>query len=99
MIHSLRSTYFRRAQEGNRKSAITNVNFIISELIEPVLSPDGEDLDIDYETTLIVTGLEGESLFAASVEAFSDANWVERLEACLDEDRHEGGWNSNLEFQ
>ncbi len=76
-------------KETNRKSAITNLNTIIGEIIEPVLKTN------EIEDSIIDVNIEsGKELFAVATDAFNDKHWVEYLENDLDEDLEQGGWNS-----
>lgn len=79
-------------KKENKKSIITNVNFVISELISRVLHT------ADVETTILVSKNKGMRLFRKSLDAFKDELWVHYLESELDEDRNIGGWNSNFSF-
>ncbi|MCF8239773.1 MAG: hypothetical protein K9J16_00195 [Melioribacteraceae bacterium] len=76
----------------NQRSAITNLNFIIAELIFPVI----ETTDID--TTIFLNKTSGIKLFQESILAFKNKYWINLLEEKLDEDRNYGGWNSNFEI-
>jgi len=75
-----------------RKSAITNLNFIISEIIDPILKKDLEESD------LFIAKKQGQKLFDESVKLFRDKAWLYMLENELDEDRDLGGWNSSFDF-
>lgn len=83
-------------KKEKRKSAITNLNFVISELIYPVLKIDGELDNIDVE--LLLSYKQGKKLFLDTVNAFRDETWLDKLESYLDEDRSLGGWNANFSF-
>lgn len=74
-----------RKRDG-RKSAITNLNIIISEIIEPILKDNNfEDSFLIVENSKI-----GRKLFEHSIEILSDKNWTNRyLEKYLDEDFQE----------
>ncbi len=74
-------------------STITNVNVIISELLEPILKTNEFQ-----DSTIIVDFKNGQKLFNTAVEFFNDKNWIGFLEGELDEDRREGGWNSDFLF-
>jgi len=80
-------------KKGERKSAITNVNFIISELVEPILNIELEDSFLFPRSKK-----KAEKLFSRSLSLFRDKLWVEDLEEHLDDDRSCGGWNSNFKF-
>lgn len=77
-------------KEQNRKSTITNVNFIISEIIFPIIGTS------DLETTIVLNKKNGEKLFDTTISIFNVPDWIDRLEIALDEDREIGGWNSNF---
>lgn len=72
---------------NNTKSTITNLNFIISEIIEPILNLD------DYDSTLFINHGIGKELFLSSTNSFSDKGWVKLLELKLQEDKEEGKWS------
>lgn len=76
----------------SQKSSITNLNFIISELIFPVLGTTNVD------TTVFLNKLHGVELFKKSISSFTNLYWVELLEKKLDEDRGYSGWNSNFKI-
>jgi len=67
----------------NKKSSITNLNKIISEIIEPVL--DTTDIDEDF---LYVTDFKvGKNIFERAINTLNDTDWVNKyLENELDED-------------
>ena len=71
-----------RKNDGKR-SSITNLNTIISEIIEPVLNTTNIE-----ETYLRVEDLQkGKSLFDSTIALFNDTYWVSKyLEKVLDED-------------
>ena len=79
-------SFYKKKQ---RMSEITNLNFIISELIEPVLNT------IDIDNMLSVKQLEGKKLFSKADSLLQNKSWVNYLEKCLDEDRSIGGWNAD----
>lgn len=83
-----------RYKKGKRKSTITNLNFIISELINPTLKIDEENID----TELILNHQQAEKLFFETVSTFKNKSWLDNLEVHLDEDRKLGGWNSDFRF-
>jgi len=74
------------------KSIITNLNFLISELIFPVLHTT------DLETEIKVKEKQGKRLFKQCYSVFKDESWIKSLEKSLDEDRLIGGWNANFIF-
>ncbi|HPI37121.1 MAG TPA: hypothetical protein PK397_04175 [Ignavibacteriaceae bacterium] len=74
-----------------QKSTITNVNFIISELVFPIIETT------DVETSVFLNRRRGMKLFRETISSFKNDSWVQLLEEKLDEDRGYGGWNSNRE--
>jgi hypothetical protein len=79
--------------DKSKKSAITNVNAIIGEILQPVLGTDEiEDSFVDVDSRI------GKNLFSSAVEIFKDKNWLCYLEKNLDEDIEQGGWNSDFKF-
>ena len=68
------------------KSSITNLNFIIAEIIEPIIKFD------DYETTIIVDKNIGREIYNKSIELFNDLEWLNQLERELEEDKSGGEW-------
>jgi hypothetical protein len=79
-------------KEENTKSTITNLNFIISELIIPILKTS------DIDSIVSLNRIKGNKLFIKSISSFKNKSWIAALEKSLDEDRTLGGWNSNYEF-
>lgn len=80
------SSYNRTQQD----STITNVNFIISELIYEIIQTN------DIDTTINLNKIDGIKLFRKSIASFKVKSWIKSLEKALDEDRNLGGWNSNF---
>jgi hypothetical protein len=76
----------------NGRSAITNSNFLISELIQPILN-----INVD-ETVLSLDKKQSERLFKKTISLFKNKSWLKALEENLDEDRNIGGWNASLNF-
>jgi len=76
--------------DSNRKSIITNLNFLISELIHPVL-----DVVVE-ESFLLLTKRQSEKLFKRASIYFKNKSWITLLEESLDDDMEQGGWNSNF---
>ena len=76
----------------NGKSAITNVNFIISELIQPILNIDVDD------TVLSLNEIQSKKLFKKAISSFKNKSWLNALEEALNEDRNAGVWNANFAF-
>lgn len=79
-------------KKTNQKSAITNLNFIISELVYPIIK------NSDIDSTIFLDEIKGVELFQKSVSTFKDKSWIKMLEKELDEDRNIDGWNSNFEI-
>lgn len=75
-----------------QNSTITNVNFIISELIYDITQTN------DIDTTIYLNKIDGVKLFRKSISSFKDKSWIKSLEKALDEDRNIGGWNSNFKI-
>jgi hypothetical protein len=74
---------------SNCLSAIMNLNFLISELIQPTL-----DINID-ETMLLLNKKQTKRLFKKAISRFKNESWLQALEENLDEDRNMGGWNAS----
>ena len=68
------------------KSSITNLNFIISELLEPTIKID------DYETTITVNKKIGKEIYNESIVLFNDIEWLNLLEIALEDDKDAGEW-------
>ncbi len=79
-------------KKENSKSAITNLNFIISELLSPTIN------NTDIDSILRINIIEGAKLFERAVTSFKNKSWVTALEKSLDEDRTLGGWNSSFKI-
>ncbi len=77
---------------SNGKSAILNLNFLISKLIQPIL-----DININ-ETMLLLNKKQTERLFKKAISRFKNKSWLKALEENLDEDRNLGGWNAISNF-
>ncbi|HSW53453.1 MAG TPA: hypothetical protein VLH59_00065, partial [Ignavibacteriaceae bacterium] len=60
-----------------QNSTITNVNFIISELIYDITQTT------DIDTTLYINKIDGVKLFRKSVSFFNDKSWIKSLEKAL----------------
>ena len=69
------------------KSSITNLNFIISELIEPIIAFE------DYETTLITDRDFGNKVYSEAVKLFNNSKWLNYLFDALEDDRIAGEWS------
>jgi hypothetical protein len=78
--------------ESKCKSTITNLNFLISELIHPVL-----DIIVE-ENSLSLTKMQSEKLFKKASICFRNKSWIRALEESLDHDRNESEWNANFTF-
>ena len=68
------------------KSSITNLNFIVSESLEPIIWID------DYETTIMVSKKIGKEIYDKSIELFNNLEWLNQLEIELEQDRSAGEW-------
>jgi len=69
-------------KKDSRKSAITNLNKIIGEIIEPILNTTCIE-----ESYLYIDKERGRKLYEFAIEALSDKHWVSQyLESELDED-------------
>ena len=79
-------------KKWNLKSTITNLNFIISELISPILGIS------DITNILSLKKIEAKKLISLSKLSFNNRAWVVALENSLDEDRALGGWNSDFKI-
>jgi hypothetical protein len=77
---------------SEKKSFITNLNFIISEL-GGLLSEEDEK----FETTwIILNHNRARCLWNESSKMFNDTEFVYYLEKMCDDDRFIGGWNSDF---
>jgi hypothetical protein len=76
----------------NGKSTITNLNFLISELIQPVLNIGLED------TVLLLNEAQTKKLLKKTISSFKNKSWLKMLEENLNEDRNAGGWDANFTF-
>ena len=72
---------------NNTKSSITNLNFIISELIEPITSNE------DYESFIDVNKKKGKEMFNRTIEHFNDEKWFSHLIDKIEEDKLAGVWS------
>lgn len=68
------------------KSTITNLNFIISELIQPIISFK------DYESTIQINKNIGNEIYNTSIKLFNDAEWLHYLFNALEDDINAGKW-------
>ncbi len=81
------------------KSCITNVNYVLSEFVLPILNPnDLDEYEVDFESTIVASHAEGEALFQNAVSFFQAKTGLEWLEKELDNDKNLGGWNAEFEF-
>jgi hypothetical protein len=70
-------------KKDNKKSSITNLNTIISEILYPVLGT----INIEDTSLTVENSQKGKKLFDFAVETFNDTYWVcNYLEVDLDED-------------
>ncbi|MCL2289485.1 MAG: hypothetical protein FWC34_02095 [Bacteroidetes bacterium] len=71
-----------RKKDG-RKSAITNLNRIISEVIEPILNT----IYVEESYLYVIDKEVGRKLYQTAIEVLSDKQWVSQyLEKELDDD-------------
>ncbi len=75
---------------NNTKSSITNLNFIISELLGPIISFE------DYESSIQINTNIGNKIYNKSVELFNDSNWLLCLFNALEDDIEAGAWSNVL---
>jgi hypothetical protein len=68
------------------KSRITNVNFIISQLISPFIKFE------DYESTIDVNKRTGRKIYRDAITLFNDDRWMNKLYLELQDDREAGEW-------
>ena len=77
----------------NSKSVFTNVNFIIGELVEPIINI------VPEESTINMTDKKKATLlYYTAIKIFKDRTWINGLEDYLDEDRSCGEWEAEFEF-
>jgi len=78
-------------KNSGRRSSVTNLNIIISEILEPVLKIEGEDV----ETSIRVSNhTKHGRLVKKAMRCLEDKHWViNYLEKAFDEDKKLGGWN------
>ena len=72
--------------EDKTKSSITNLNFILSELIQPLIQIE------DYESWIITNKQIGKQLYKDAIELFNDIEWLNYLEWKLEDDKKAGEW-------
>jgi hypothetical protein len=70
------------------RSTITNLNLIISELIEPIIAFES------YETTIQIDENVGNQLYNEAIKLFNDKDWIEWLNTKLEDDKLAGAWSS-----
>ena len=63
------------------KSSITNLNFIVSELVQPLIQIE------DYESWIIINKQIGKQLYKDEIELFNDIEWLNYLELNLKDDK------------
>ncbi len=68
------------------KSKITNLNFMISQLIEPFIEFE------DYESTINVNKNTGHKIYEEAIILFNDNRWMDKLYLELQDDRDVGEW-------
>jgi hypothetical protein len=69
------------------KSSITNLNFIISQLILSIIEFE------DYESTIKVNKSIGYKIYEEALILFNDNEWINRLFLELQDDRDAGEWS------
>ena len=75
-------------------SVITNLNYLLSELQDETM-----DKERFFETTWILFDkTEVNKVWTRTIKLFSCDGFIKMLENKLDEDRIQGGWNSDFEF-
>ena len=74
-------------KKDKTKSSITNLNFIISELLEPFVTLE------DYETTIQTDKNTGNQIYHEAIKLFNDNEWIKLLTIKLDDDRRAGEWS------
>ena len=84
---------FSLHKESQRKSSITNLNWILSEIISSII-----DIEKVEDSWVYLNKEKCEKLFDVALANFNNKAWINYLEAELDEDRVNGGWNSNVQF-
>lgn len=69
------------------KSSITNLNFIISELLQPITTIE------DYESTIEIDKNIGNDIYNEAVMLFNDTDWLNYLFIKLEDDKNAGEWS------
>ena len=79
-------------RNSGRKSVVTNMNAVISEILDPVLEIEDEDI----ETSIFISDYKKhEQLVEWAKHCLRDKHWINNyLETSFDEDMELGGWNS-----
>jgi hypothetical protein len=75
-----------RDKLNNTKSTITNINWILSELITPIIQLE------NYETTIYASKEVFSNLYSNAVDSFRDKEWITYLEKELEKDKKNGEW-------
>ena len=80
---------------SGRKSSVTNVNMVISEILRFVL--DDENTDFGESWLTISDRVQHKRLTKWTIRCLKDRHWVvNHLEKAFDEDMEYGGWNSDM---
>ncbi|OFY94013.1 MAG: hypothetical protein A3K10_18050 [Bacteroidetes bacterium RIFCSPLOWO2_12_FULL_31_6] len=74
------------SNNNKTKSSITNLNFIISELIEPIIAFE------NYESTIQINKNIGNGIYNNSIKLFNDSEWLNYLFNVLEDDITAGEW-------
>jgi len=86
--------YATRKKDG-RKSAITNLNTIIGEVISPIL----KTTDIEHSDLYIKNEEKGRKLYKFAIKTLTDKHWVSKyLESDLDEDFYDSDYYETPEY-
>jgi len=84
-------------KESGRKSAVTNVNTVIGEILLPILNEEDEDIEVNFETWICISDrIKHEQLVEHAERCLKDGEFVKYLENMFDEDMQQGGWNSGM---
>jgi hypothetical protein len=80
-------------KKDKTKSTITNLNYILGELVESII--DKEPID---SWIVLLDKKKANKLFNKSVGFFHDKLFIHSLELHLDEDRDSGEWEAEFEY-
>jgi hypothetical protein len=81
-------------KSSGRQSAVTNINTVISEILEPILKIGSKDV----ETSIWISdNIKHGRLVKWAIRCLKNKHWViNYLEGAFDEDMELGGWNSKI---